>query len=245
MRVRSLNPGLWVKALRVIPSVSPRQWRELDPVARWLIASRAAVLVMTVSSGLMAGLLALRDGVLRIGAWALLVPGLALAHATNNLFNDYTDFRRGVDRDDYLRTRYGPQPLAHGLMSKRQLLGMSAATGALALACGAALAAFDGWDPFVGVLMGLGVLFVLFYTWPLKYLALGELAVLVVWGPLMVGGGYYVLARAWSWEAAWASVSCALGATAVLLGKHIDKIDADRQKRIRTLPSWPCAPSLR
>jgi 1,4-dihydroxy-2-naphthoate octaprenyltransferase len=107
MRVRPLKPALWVKALRVIPSVSPRQWRELDPVARWLIASRAAVLVMTVSSGLMAGLLALRDGVLRIGAWALLVLGLALAHATNNLFNDYTDFRRGVDKDDYLRTRYG------------------------------------------------------------------------------------------------------------------------------------------
>jgi 1,4-dihydroxy-2-naphthoate octaprenyltransferase len=34
--------------------------------------------------------------------------------------------------------------------------------------------------------------FVLFYTWPLKYIGLGEIAVLIVWGPLMIGGGYFV-----------------------------------------------------
>ena len=38
--------------------------------------------------------------------------GLIFAHATNNLFNDFTDYRPGVDKDNYFRTQYGPQPLA-------------------------------------------------------------------------------------------------------------------------------------
>ena len=55
----------------------------------------------------------------------------------------------------------------------------------------------------------------LFYTWPLKYIGLGELAVILVWGPLMIGGGYYVHHRAvetgtWCWPACptrWASTT--------------------------------------
>ena len=51
-------------------------------------------------------------------------------------------------------------------------------------------------------LMAAGAFFVLFYTWPLKYIGLGELAVIIVWGPLMVGGGYFVVTGDWSWQAA-------------------------------------------
>ncbi|HAN69612.1 MAG TPA: prenyltransferase, partial [Halieaceae bacterium] len=72
-----------------------------------------------------------------------------------------------------------------------------------------------------------GAFFVLFYTWPLKYIGLGEPAVLLVWGPLMVGGTYYIVAGAWSNEVAWLSLVFALGPTTVLFGKHIDKLDAD------------------
>ena len=85
-------------------------------------------------------------------------------------------------------------------------------------------------------LIGAGALFVLFYTFPLKYIGLGEPAVLLVWGPLMVGGGYYVMSGEWSGNVAWASVVYALGPTAVLFGKHIDKLSEDRVKGIRTLP---------
>jgi len=78
--------------------------------------------------------------------------------------------------------------------------------------------------------------FVLFYTWPLKYIGLGEIAVVVVWGPLMVGGGYMMLTGKWSWDVSVASFAYALGPTCVLFGKHIDKLEADKGKRIRTLP---------
>jgi 1,4-dihydroxy-2-naphthoate octaprenyltransferase len=77
---------------------------------------------------------------------------------------------------------------------------------------------------------------VLFYTWPLKYYGLGEPAVLLVWGPLMVGGSYYVLTGQWSWDVAWLSLVFALGPTTVLFGKHTDKLEADRTKGVNTLP---------
>ena len=57
------------------------------------------------------GLLAVRAGQFDFGRWLLLVVGLIFAHATNNLLNDHTDYKRGVDKDNYFRTQYGPQPL--------------------------------------------------------------------------------------------------------------------------------------
>jgi 1,4-dihydroxy-2-naphthoate octaprenyltransferase len=227
---------MWKKALRVIPSVTNETWATLDIVSKWLISSRAAVLVMTLTSSALAGLFALKDGGFRFLPWLIMTIALMLGHACNNLFNDYTDFVRGVDKDNYFRTMYGPQPVAHGLMTTRQLLGFFWVTGGIVLCLAAALLARDGWDPVILVLLGIGAAFVLLYTWPLKYLGLGELSVLVVWGPLMIGGGYYAITRHWSWEVVLASAPYALGVTTVIFGKHIDKAGLDREKKIRTVP---------
>jgi 1,4-dihydroxy-2-naphthoate polyprenyltransferase len=232
----NLNFPMWKKALQVIPSVSKEEWDDLDLMSRWLISTRAAVLVMTFISAALAGLFAWRDGHFQFLPWLALTMGLILAHATNNLFNDYTDFKRGVDVDNYYRTLYGPQPVAHGLMTTTQLLKYTAVTGALAALFGILLIAVNGWDPVIWLLLGLGAFFVVFYTFPLKYIALGELAVFIVWGPLMIGGGYYVLAGTWSWNVVWASLPYALGVTTVIFGKHIDKLVGDREKGIHTLP---------
>lgn len=62
------------------------------------------------------------------------------------------------------------------------------------------------------------------------------MAVFLVWGPLMIGGGYYVLAHQWNWNVVWASLPYVLGVTTVIFGKHIDKIDVDKTKNIHTLP---------
>jgi 1,4-dihydroxy-2-naphthoate octaprenyltransferase len=157
-----------------------------------------------------------------------------MSHATNNLLNDYTDYVRGVDQDNYYRSQYGPQPLVHGLLNKRQLLTYALVTGLIALAAGLILVFERGGLTLP--LLGSGIFFVLFYTWPLKYIALGEVAVLIVWGPLMIGGGYYVITGVWSWDIIIASLPYALGVTGVIFGKHIDKIEMDKAKRIHTLP---------
>jgi 1,4-dihydroxy-2-naphthoate octaprenyltransferase len=226
--------AMWGRALRVMPRIDKEAWDRLDLVSRWLIATRSAVLVMTFTSAAFAGLLAVKAGKFDALLFALVTLGLLLAHATNNLVNDLTDHWKGVDRDNYFRTQYGPQPLESGLLTTRQLLGYIAVTGLAALAIGAWLVSVRGEAALV--LLGLGALFVLFYTWPLKYIGLGEPAVLLVWGPLMVGGGYYVITGEWSGSVAAASVAYALGPTAVLFGKHIDKLEEDRAKGIRTLP---------
>jgi 1,4-dihydroxy-2-naphthoate polyprenyltransferase len=231
-----MSPAMWKKALRVIPSVSRETWDTLDLVSKWLISSRAAVLVMTLTSAAIAGLFAARVGSFRILPWLVMTLGLALGHASNNLFNDYTDYVRGVDKDNYFRTMYGPQTVAHGLLSTRQILGFFGVTFALVTACVVGVFALDAWDPVILLLFAIGAAFVLLYTWPLKYLGLGEISVFLVWGPLMVGGGFYVLTRTWSWQVVWGSAPYVLGVTTVILGKHIDKVSMDREKGIRTLP---------
>lgn len=231
-----MNYSMWKKALQVIPSVTKEEWDGLDIISKWLISTRAAVLVMTFISAALAGLFALREHHFNFLSWIALVFGLVFAHATNNLFNDYTDFVRGVDKDNYFRTMYGPQPVANGLITVKQLLTYTAITGLIAAAFGLYLIAVNSGDPVVWILLGLGAFFVLFYTWPLKYIAMGEIAVLLVWGPLMIGGGYYVLAKSWDWNVVWASIPYVLGVTTVIFGKHIDKIKVDTEKNIHTLP---------
>jgi 1,4-dihydroxy-2-naphthoate octaprenyltransferase len=227
---------MWRKALNVIPEVSKEEWDRLDVISKWLISTRAAVLIMTFISAALAGLFAFRDGAFHFLPWLALAFGLIMAHATNNIFNDFTDFVRGVDKDNYYRTMYGAQPIASGLMTKRQHLTYFAVTGLIALAAGLYLIFINASDPIIWILLGLGAFFVLFYTWPLKGLGLGEVAVLVVWGPLMIGGGYYVMAHKWDWNVVTASLPYVLGVTTVIFGKHIDKLMIDKSKGIHTLP---------
>jgi len=229
-----MNVGMWVKALRVIPKIDKAEWDRLDVISRWLISTRAAVLVMTFVSATIAGIIAVAAGKFNFLNYLLLVIGLVFAHATNNLLNDLTDYDRGVDRDNYFRTQYGPQVLESGLMTRRELLIYAAVTGLIALAAGAYLVVTHGWLALA--LLAAGAFFVLFYTWPLKYIGLGEVAVILVWGPLMIGGGYFVITGQWNWNVALAGLPYALGPTTVIFGKHIDKLREDRAKKIHTLP---------
>jgi 1,4-dihydroxy-2-naphthoate octaprenyltransferase len=229
-----MNVTMWRKALQVIPRISIDEWNQLDVISKWLISTRAAVLIMTFISASIAGILAIHDGSFNFGRWLLLTVGLIVAHATNNLLNDYTDYKRGVDQDNYYRAQYGPQCLVHGLMTTRELLTYAAVSGAIALAAGLALILLQGG--LTWILLALGMFFVLFYTWPLKYIGLGEIAVLIVWGPLMIGGGYYVITGNWEWNVILASLPYALGVTGVIFGKHIDKFEMDKERGIHTLP---------
>jgi len=229
-----MNVAMWWKALRIIPRIDRAEWQKLDIISRWLISTRAAVLLMTFISAAIPGLLALRTGEFNLGRWLLLVLGLLFAHATNNLLNDYTDYKRGVDKDNYFRTQYGPQPLQSGLMSERELLTYAGITGLIAVIAGIPLIIYGGTTALL--LMLAGAVFVLFYTWPLKYIGMGEIAVVLIWGPLMVGGGYFVITGHWDWNVVIASLPYALGPTTVLFGKHIDKLTQDSAKKIHTMP---------
>jgi 1,4-dihydroxy-2-naphthoate octaprenyltransferase len=231
-----MNFAMWRKALNVIPEVSKSEWDQLDVISKWLISTRAAVLIMTFISAALAGLFAWRDTSFSFLPWIALTIGLILAHASNNIFNDYTDFMRGVDKDNYYRNIYGAQPIASGLMTQRQHLTYFTVTALIALVFGLYLVWYTSFSATTWILLGLGAFFLLFYTWPLKGMAMGEIAVLIVWGPLMIGGGHYVLTHEWNWFVVIASLPYVLGVTTVIFGKHIDKLDMDRAKGIHTLP---------
>jgi 1,4-dihydroxy-2-naphthoate octaprenyltransferase len=94
-----------------------------------------------------------------------------------------------------------------------------------------------GW-PVVAFALG-GFLLSFAYTAPplrLKKHGLGEPTVLVVWGPLMVGGTYYAATGHLPISVVFASLPYALLCTAVLMGKHIDKIPWDARDGTHTLP---------
>ncbi|MDZ7827447.1 MAG: prenyltransferase [Gammaproteobacteria bacterium] len=227
-------------ALRTIPRLDAEQWRRTGPATRWLIAVRAPVLVMTFSAAAFGGLLAWFDAG-RTGAslqgfdWLLCCLGLLLAHAANNLLNDYTDTRRGLDDHDYFRTRYGTHVLIQGLVDPRDFLGYLFATGGVALAVAGVLLWRNGPEILPPLLAGACLL--LLYTWPLKQWGLGELAVLLVWGPLMVGGTHLVTSGgATAPDILLPALLFGAGPTLVILGKHLDKLDADTERGMRTLP---------
>jgi 1,4-dihydroxy-2-naphthoate octaprenyltransferase len=224
----------WIEALN---TTNLSEGVEPDPVSRWLIITRASVLPMTFFSAAIGGLLALPGGGTNFGLWALCTLGLLLAHASNNLINDYFDLQSGFDTPDSARARYAPHPVLSGMLSQRSLVQAIAIVTASAAAIGLALAVARGWTAVGFALAGFAIS--LFYVAPpihLKRRGLGEPSVFVVWGPLMIAGTHFVTSGenpVWVW---WASIPYGLLVTTVLFGKHIDKHDSDRAKGIRTLP---------
>jgi 1,4-dihydroxy-2-naphthoate octaprenyltransferase len=208
-------------------------------ISRWLVMTRAVVLVMTLNSAIAGALLAMTVADLDWPVLLILLLGLSLAHATNNLVNDWTDYFLKIDQQNQFRRRYGTHVLIDGLVSQPVFFAITLATALSALLCGLFLFARVG--DTVLYLMLAGTFFVLFYTWPLKHLALGELAVFLVWGPLITGGSFLVIAASSDTGALPAmillfSLMTGMGPTLVIFGKHMDKAESDAKLGVRTLP---------
>ena len=227
----------------ILETANPPASRPLDTVGKWLVITRAAVFPMTIWSGLIGGLLAVEANRVAGGPpvdWGLFlvaVIGLVLAHAANNMINDYFDTTGGVDTEGYVRALYAPHPILSGWVTKRQLGIAILAVNLIGAAIMLFLAAQRG--PLVIVFALAGLFVSVFYVAPpirLKHHGLGEPGVFLVWGPLMVGGTYLAATGTVDWWVLLASVPYALLVTSVLFGKHIDKIEADGKLGVRTLP---------
>jgi 1,4-dihydroxy-2-naphthoate octaprenyltransferase len=209
----------------------------IDNVTRWLVVTRAGVLPMTLTSGLIAVLLAAdTTGVDWLNV-TLAVIGIVVAHLANNLMNDLADTQVGNDTADYPRALYAPHPILSGLVTKRQMIVGVLACQVIDLAILLTLVARRDWWVAAFALGGLFLSYA--YTAPplrLKKIGLGELDVLLTWGPLMVGGVYYAGTGHLPWQVIAAATVYALLPTTVLMGKHIDKLPYDARSGTRTFP---------
>lgn len=218
-------------------TTNPPEQGVVDGVTRWLVVTRAGVLPMTLTSGLMAVLLA--AGVPGVDWFnvTLAVVGIVIAHLANNLMNDLADTQVGNDTADYPRALYAPHPILSGLVTKRQMIIGVLLCQVVDLAIMITLIARRDWWIAAFALGGLFLSYA--YTAPplrLKRIGLGELDVLLTWGPLMVGGVYYAGVGQLPWHVTVAATVYALLPTTVLMGKHIDKLPYDARGGTRTLP---------
>ncbi len=219
-----------------LSTVNPPQG-ELDGVTRWLVITRAGVLPMTITAGAVAGLLAVRQHAFAAGWFALAFVGIVLAHVSNNLMNDLFDTDTGLDTDDYPRALYAPHPILSGMITRAGLARAAAAVFVSGLAIMGVLVAARG--PWVLAFGAGGVLLNVAYTAPplrLKKRGLGELDVMLVWGPLMIAGTYFSAVGHVPWRIWIAGIPYGLLCTAVLMGKHIDKLPWDKREGVGTLP---------
>jgi hypothetical protein len=184
--------GNWVEVLR---TCNLPQDRRMDPVSKWLIITRSCVFSITALSALLGGLLAAFDGAFSLSRWLLVLAGLVLAHAANNMINDLFDTLEGVDTDDYPRAHYAPHPILDRLVSRNTLIAAIVACVLVDFVIAVILTRRCGWPVMVFAVAGF--LTSLFYVAPplkLKHRGFGELALLIIWGPLMISGTYYVMA---------------------------------------------------
>ena len=209
----------------------------LDPIARWLVITRACVQPMTLTAAAIAGALAVESPSFDAGLFALAVLGIVLAHAANNMINDFFDLSEGQDTASYPRSLYAPHPVNAGLVTRSQLGRAILFTNVTDAVIMLVLFTARGWGVVAFALAGLAIS-VFYVAPPLRFKAhgLGEPSVFIIWGPLMVGGTYYSATGTLPVGVLWASVPYALLVTTVLFGKHIDKAPWDAPSGTKTLP---------
>jgi 1,4-dihydroxy-2-naphthoate polyprenyltransferase len=231
------GPSAWVGAFTGFYPATAHDLTGLDPLARFLYAARSVILVISAQAAVIAGLLAATDRRFDVVPFVLVFVGYVVLHAISNLSNDYFGYRRGHDTEDSPRRRYTLHPVASGAFSMRFLATGLAVLAAVAAAIGVYFVVLRGWGAVVLTLVG-AVLLYAYDAAPraLKELGLGEVAAFVVWGPLMIGGGYYVITGRWSGDAFLASVPYGLGVMSILVGKHIDQRAFDISQSQHTLP---------
>ena len=203
-----------------------------------VLATRPWSFSMTVLSVLIGSIVVTSDrGFFWLG-FVLTVLGAVLTHAAANVLNDVLDFRHGVDKPGAPTTVYRRHPLVEGDMSRRAVLILAIVLYLGAIACGAVLTAIRG---VVVVYLALaGLLASVFYTAdPIRYKhrALGEVAVFLMWGPLMVGGAYYVQHGSWAGAVPALAISLPQGlwVALVILANNLTDIGFDGEASIRTV----------
>ena len=185
--------------------------------------------------------IAARQGSFDLLTAVLTVIGAAFVQLGLNVANDVFDSVLGADDANVTPTQFsgGSRVIQYGLVSFRQMTGLATTFYVLAGVIGLVLLGIRGSTALL-VIGVVGFVVSLGYTAPpLKfvYRGLGEIAVAIGFGPLMLLGAYVVQTRgALSWEPFVASLPVALLVALILYVNEIPDRRGDARAGKRTLP---------
>lgn len=199
----------------------------------WLLASRPKTLPAAMAPVFVGTALAYDAGGFRwMPAFICLAFALLIQVATN-FANDYFDFKKGADTPE----RIGPtRAVAAGLIKPETMKRVTAITFAAAFVIGLGLIPFGGWW-----LLAVGVASVICgysYTagpYPLAYVGLGDVFVMVFFGVVAVCCSYYVQTGDINLEVLLASTAIGGLSTNLLVINNLRDIDTDKVANKRTL----------
>jgi 1,4-dihydroxy-2-naphthoate polyprenyltransferase len=205
-------------------------------LGKYIIATRPWSFTMSLISVSVGTLLAAQAGPISWTWYVFTAVGITVFHAAANVINDYFDTRYQIDQQDSPTAKYRPQPILSGMLTPRQLLGEAVVLFALTFVIGMSAAVFLSWHIlWIGVV---GFLTSVYYTASpikFKYRALGELAVLLIWGPLMVEGAYAVQRQALSGRALIISIPFGVLVALVLFANNMRDMAYDSRQNVTTL----------
>lgn len=202
-------------------------------IRAWTIACRPKTLPVAIAPILVASAMAWDDGSFELGISVVVILCALLITVATNFFNDIADFARGADTED----RKGPTRVTQsGLIAPYQVklagIGMLYVAGSLGLL----LIHLGGW---VILLIGLtSIAAGFFYTsgpWPFGYKGLGDIFVLIFYGPVAVGGTYYLQTLEITPSVITAGLAPGLLSVAILNVNNIRDINEDRKANKNTL----------
>jgi 1,4-dihydroxy-2-naphthoate octaprenyltransferase len=171
----------------------------------------------------------------------LTVVGASFVQLGLNVANDVFDATQGADDANVTPTRYsgGSRVIQYGLLTLRQMAALGASFYLAAVAVGFVLLWLRGSPALLAIGVA-GVIVSIAYTAPpvrLVYRGLGEVAVALGFGPLMLIGAYVVQTRGEvSWAPVVASVPIALLVALILYVNEIPDRRGDARVGKRTLP---------
>jgi 1,4-dihydroxy-2-naphthoate octaprenyltransferase len=203
-----------------------------------ILVTRPWSFSMTAISVTLGSIIALPSSQFHWGRYVLVLVGAILVHAATNVLNDYFDFKHGVDVAGAPTTLYRRHPLVEGDFTPRFILGLSLTCYAVALVIGIYFVLSYGWVILLFIIIG-GIASVFYTADPLqyKYHAMGEVAVFLMWGPLMMTAAYFIQAQHWDAVVPVLLVSIPQGlwVSLVLLANNLKDIQYDDESEVTTL----------
>ena len=209
-------------------------------IKNWLKAIRVPFFTATIIPVIFGAIVAWHD----IGnfIWLrffLTMAGAMLIHTGTNLANDYFDHRWGCDEANLTPTPFsgGSRVIQNGLIAPKKIFFASLVTFILGSVIGLYLNYLSGKNVIL-ILGIIGVFLGFFYTakpFRIGYGNLGELAVGVGFGPLMVMGSYYVQAQDLPFRIFLISIPIGILIALVLFINEFPDYTADKAVGKRTL----------